>query len=381
MQNRTLQALRVGLYQLFFMDRIPASAAINETVDALKKARQPKWLTGFVNGLLRTVARRQQNIPLPWQDESLVPAVVRLSHPDWLLERWVTRYGEKQTARICRANNTEPPLVLRLNKKMTDRERLLARLHEGKINASPGRYMETAVYIRDYRGSIADLPGFNEGLFQVQDEAAQLISLLLGPLRPAHRYLDGCAGLGGKTSHLAEMLPLITDPPTLTAVEPNEQRRQLLKDNLARLRLTPLVEIIAAPLENIPPMDLFAGILIDAPCSGLGVIRRHPDIRWNRSPKDLLRYQDNQLALLNNAVAFLDTSGVLVYATCSMEPEENEEVIQIFLANHADFTLASSKPYLPPAAENLVTATGFFSTVPEEEGLGGFFAARLIRKM
>jgi 16S rRNA (cytosine967-C5)-methyltransferase len=177
------------------------------------------------------------------------------------------------------------------------------------------------------------------------------------------------------------MLPLIADPPTLTAVEPNEHRRQLLKDNLARLRLTSLVEIIAAPLENIPPIDLFAGILIDAPCSGLGVIRRHPDIRWNRSPKDLLRYQNNQLALLNNAVAFLDTSGVLVYATCSMEPEENEEVIQIFLANHTDFTLASSKPYLPPAAENLVTATGFFSTVPEEEGLGGFFAARLIKKM
>ncbi len=382
MKCRTLQALRVGLYQLVFMDRIPASAAINETVRALKTARQPHWLTGYVNGLLRNISRNIAKLPSPDAASDRLPLSRRMSHPAWLFERWQKRYGRARTMDICQCNNTEPPLSLRVNTEIVTVDRFIKKLARAGIRARPGCFAPAAVRLSEYNGPVAGIPGYAAGFFQVQDEAAQLVSCLLTPLASGKIYLDGCAGVGGKTSHLAQMLPDDGLAARLFAVEPNNRRLQLLKENLTRLQLSSRVNIIHGGLATlrVDKGGGFAGVLIDAPCSGLGVIRRHPDIRWSRQPADLLRHQQKQLALLAATAPLIKAGGVLVYAVCSMEPEESDEVVAEFLADRPEFILSECKDFLPAAARELVDGRGCFRTVPDTRGLDGFFAARFEKR-
>lgn len=379
MKCRTLQALRIGAYQLLFMDRVPDSAAINETVQAVKDAGQPKWLTGFINGVLRNIARDREALPDPRKmDEKRFPLAALLSHPQWLLGRWEKRYGRERAIRICQANNALPPLTLRVNTKKTTRAQLKEDLDRHGLACANGLFASTAVMLDGYKGLIADIPGFVEGYFQVQDEAAQLVTELSGPFGDG-KYLDGCAGLGGKTSHLAQLLP---DGGRVVAVEPNTRRARLLKENLARLGLSAKVTVRQGTLAETDLGDgaPFRAILIDAPCSGSGVIRRHPDIRWSRSEDDLLRYQAKQLSLLHAAAGLLLPGGVLVYATCSIEPEENDQVISRFLTAHPEFALTDCREILSENCAPLVDAKGFFRTLPGDHGMDGFFAARLKKK-
>ena len=376
-KNLTLHALRVGLFQLLFLDRVPASAAINETVQALKDMKQPKWLTGFVNGILRNAERQRECLPTPFNNMPL-PEAALLSHPDWLLGRWKNRYGDALTATICRENNREAGLCLRVNTTLTTADIFLKQLEKAGLNAEVGKYSPVAIKLIDYHGPVIKIPGFTEGLFQVQDEAAQLVSMLLGPLQKNESYLDGCAGLGGKTSHLSQMLPA---KGKLFAIEPNGRRMKKLKENLVRLRLGTSVTIVEGTVDSLIPdmKEKFSGVLIDAPCSGLGVIRRHPDIRWNRTPGDLFRYQEIQSAILDSAAQLLVPDGTLVYATCSTEPEENEGVVNKFLAKHPRFLLSNCRDVLPGNGGLLVDSMGFFRTLPGQDGLDGFFGAKLIK--
>ena len=380
-KNRTLQALRVGIFQLLFLDRVPASAAINETVQALKDLKQPQWLTGFVNGLLRNVQREQQNIPHPLHPKNIdsLPEAAMMSHPEWLINRWKNRYGSAGAITICQKNNTIAPICLRVNTTLTRPAALLEKLRNTGHTVEAGSYSPVAIKLTDFNGPVTAIPGFAAGVFQVQDEAAQLVSLLLDPLQPGRSYLDGCSGLGGKTSHLAQML---APGSTLVALEPNIGRLRKLQENLVRLRLDATVTIVEGTLASLLPdsKEKFAGVLIDAPCSGLGVIRRHPDIRWNRSPEDLLRYQQKQLDLLKDAAQLVALQGILVYATCSTEPEENDDVVNKFLAMQPRFILSDSRDTLPENAAGLVDSKGFFRTLPGRDDLDGFFAARLIKK-
>lgn len=380
--NRTLQALMVGIFQLLFMDRVPASAAINETVQALKDMGQPKWLTGFVNGILRSVDRDCHNIPNPLQTKDIgsLPEAAQLSHPQWLIDRWHQRYGKDRTQSICRNNNTQAPICLRVNTTLTTPSALLQKLTDMGLHVASGKYSPLAITIDDYHGPITAIPGFTDGLFQVQDEAAQMISLLPGTLLPGKSYLDGCAGLGGKTSHLAQLLP---SGSRLVAVEPNAARIKKLKENLARLQLATTVTIVEGTLDALLPdnKEKFDRLLLDVPCSGLGVIRRHPDIRWNRSPDDLLRYQEKQLCLLKDAAQLVAPEGTLIYATCSTEPEENDAAVAKFLASHPQFALSDCRDVLPGSGDRLVDSQGYFRTLPGRDGLDGFFAARMAKKI
>jgi len=378
LKKRTLYALRVGIFQLLFLDRVPPSAAINETVQALKDMKQPQWLAGFVNGVLRGVDRERQNIPHPLNAKisAQLPETARLSHPEWLIKRWQNRYGNTAANSICTKNNTAAPLCLRVNTTRTTPAALLEKLRSEGLHAAAGKYGPLAIKLQDYHGPVTALPGFADGLFQVQDEAAQIVPLLLGPLQPGRSYLDGCAGLGGKTSHLAQMLP---PGSPLVAVEPNSGRLRKLHENLARLRLDTTVTIVEGTLSSLLPdnYEKFAGLLLDAPCSGLGIIRRQPDIRWSRNPADLLRYQEKQLALLSDAAQLVAAPGVIVYATCSTEPEENDAVVKKFLASHPQFVLANCRDILPASAADLVDNQGFFRTLPGQDDLDGFLGARL----
>lgn len=371
MKNLTLQALRVGVLQICFMDKVPESAAVNETVKALRALRQPKWLTGFVNGLLRSLVR-EKNI-LTSLEKSL-PDAVSLNHPDWMYDRWVKRYGKEQAKTICRINNLQPSLSLCLNLTLCDRDAFISQLTKAGFQAREGMTPES-VRISDYRGTISQISGYDKGHFMVQDEGAQLISLMLCPL-PAGTYLDACAGLGGKTIHLAAMLP---QKSTLIAVEPNTARFTLLQENISRMCVSERILPVHSTLATFAGKtdNLFQAILVDAPCSGLGVIRRHPDIRWNRSPEDLKRYRKQQLALLSDTAPMLAPGGILVYATCSIEPEENEEVVTTFLKNHPDFSLDTPQD-IPKSARHFIDENGYLKMLPDENH-DGFFACRITK--
>jgi 16S rRNA (cytosine967-C5)-methyltransferase len=370
-------ALRIGLYQLLYLDRVPAHAAIHETVAALKNCGQPPQIAGLVNGVLRNILRSKEQGD--WHPLSSAPPEVRLNHPAWLVDRWLQRYGEQETERLCRSNNSPPPLVLRVNTRKIDLDSYLSLLRAAGIEAEKGKFAPEAVRLLESGGGPERLPGFQEGYFQVQDEGAQLISYLLGPLMTG-RCLDACAGLGGKTSHLAQLLPAAT---RLEAVEPSAERRRLFKENMRRLGL-PEVPLFAGTLQQLAERqeerDAYQAILLDAPCSGLGVIRRHPEIRWNRRPQDLEKYQLQQLELLRIGASLLAPAGVLVYATCSTEPEENEEVVRAFLAETKGFVLDNAARVLPGPARGLVTGIGCFQTTPGLQETDGFFGARLMRE-
>jgi 16S rRNA (cytosine967-C5)-methyltransferase len=374
MKPLTLAALRIGIVQICRLERIPDSAAVNETVKALKKMRQPGWLCSFVNGTLRNIARSKDTIPGP--DNAGPEGSPALNHPAWLTARWQKRFGREQMQAICRVNNTEPALCLQVNRSRTDRKSLIDQFTEQGITTTPGSFAPDSLILPEQRGAVTDLPGFADGLFQVQDQAARLACELLRPFTKQGRYLDGCAGLGGKTCVLASLLP---EDASLVAVEPDQRRFRLLQENLQREGLAERVAVMQQPLEEFAETkeNLFDGILIDAPCTGTGVIRKHPDIRWNRQPEDFAAAQEKQLALLRTAAALLKPGGVLVYATCSLEPEENQEVIEQFIAANPVFALTDCRDFLPEAAASLVDANGFFAPLPTEE-IEGFFAARLV---
>lgn len=376
MKPLTRMALRVGVYQLIFLDRIPDSAAVNETVKVLKKERQPPWIINFVNGVLRTVVRSRESLPPPdGKDEKGNPF---LNHPEWLVRRWQAQYGSETTGRICRVNNREPVLVIRTNTLKTTSAELARLLTDSGCEVQPGQYAPHSLVLHSLPGPVAALPGYEEGLFHVQDEAAQLAGMLLAPFETGARCLDACAGLGGKTCHLAQLLPLDTE---LVAVEPSRNRFRVLEQNLMRLELDRRVEVFNGGLADFAQAEpgRFHRILVDAPCSGTGVIGRHPDIRWNRRQEDLPGYQQLQLALLDLAASLLMPGGLLVYVTCSMEPEENQQVVEKCLEGHADILRTDSRKFLPPPAAQMVDREGYFSPTPAD-GLDGFFAARLVRK-
>ncbi len=374
MKPRTLIAVRLGIYQLVCMDRIPARAAVNETVAAFKAARQPAWLVRVVNGILRSVARERKQLPSPTEAVREHPDL--LNHPSWLIRRWQHHFGNERCRRICLGNNEEVPLILRVNTRLTDTGGLQARFAAAEMTTLPGQYSELALILPGYHGEIRNLPGYDEGLFVVQDEAAQLAAMLLGPFRPGEEVLDGCAGLGGKTTHLAAMLPAAAG---LTAVEPDQRRYRLLGENLKRLQIKG-VETVHTGLKGFAAGTdrRFTAIFLDVPCSGTGVIRRRPDIRWNRREGDLAALRKRQQRLLRTAAALLAPGGRLVYATCSLEPEENEEMVEEFLAENPDFRIRDARHHLPAAAAELVTDRGYFQPLPDQ-GLDGFFAALLLR--
>jgi 16S rRNA (cytosine967-C5)-methyltransferase len=371
------QGLAVGLYQLLFLDRIPPSAAVNETVNAVKAAKIPKRLHGFVNGVLRQSIRQRDTLPPP--DAPGEDGQPILNHPDWLTTRWAARFGTSEMQAICRSNNNRQPLTLRINGETIRPADYLSLLLQQEINAVPGRYAPEALLLEDYSGPITALPGFREGYFQVQGEAAQLAALLLRPFRPKGRYLDGCAGLGGKTGHLLQLLAPYGAH--LTAVEPEPNRLDKLQGSLTTLTEHENLTLFKGNLRQFREKNekLFDGILIDAPCSGTGIIGRQPDIRWRRQPEDILRYSAIQRELLNLAASILLPGGILVYATCSLEDEENMANVSAFLHENSRFSLTDCAPWLPEETASLIRE-GCFQPLPSEN-IDGFFAARLVRNI
>lgn len=367
----TRNILRLGAYQMLFLDRVPVSAAV-DTATELAKAYGKKH--GYVNGLLRNLDRKREAIIGPDQIDPLKRLSILYSHPEWLVRRWVKRFGEKTTEALLRQNNQPAPLVIRTNTQRTTREELKASLAAEGVNAAETRYSPLGIEIVS-APALQGLSSFQPGWFMVQDEAAQLISMMLAP-GPGETVLDACAAPGGKATHLAE---LMQGRGSLIALESDPKRIKRIRENCARLGAT-----IIVPTRGDASLfreGRYDKVLIDAPCSGLGVLRRHPDGRWTKTEKSIFDRQALQKEILNNCSTLLKPGGALVYATCSTEPEENEDVITDFLARRGDeFVIDDPRPYLPGPAGALVDEKGFFHSYPAAFEIDGFFGVRMVKK-
>ncbi len=378
MDPEVRNALRLGAYQILFT-RIPVHVAVAETIKILKRKKRGEWIVGFVNAILRELARRKDEILLPPREmDPVAYLAVRYSYPRWLVERWLARFGEEETEALLRAGNERPVLVVRANTLRLTRDQLLLYLKAEIPEAAPCKYSPDGIVLRGFQGRITNLKAFKVGWLQVQDEASQLVSYLVAP-RPGERILDACAGVGGKTTHLAQ---LMRNTGRIYAMDLLPWRLERLKENAKRLGVTNIEVITGDATKAIDALggNFFDRILIDAPCTGTGVIRRHPDIKWARGPEDLVRVPEKQLALLKSLAPLLRRGGVMVYATCSLEPEENEEVISRFLEEVPGFEIEDAKEALPTSAHELVGEDGFMRTYPHRHGLDGFFGARLRKK-
>lgn len=359
--------LRITLYQLLFLDKIPAYAAVNEAVEIAKVAK-PKS-AGFVNGVLRSLLRQLAKS----SDGAPANLAEEYSHPQWLVDRWREVFGEEQAKALMLANNQRTPLVVRGNQRKTSREKLLELWLASGIAAEAGTAAPQAIRLPT-GVSIETLPGFVEGLFQVQSEASQLVAYLLGP-EPGENILDACAAPGGKATHLAE---LTDDQGKIIALDTSARGVERIEQNAKRLGLTsihaqcanaskPLAENLAGPYDRI---------LVDAPCSGLGTLRSHPEIKWQRDAGDIVRLAALQARILQTVARYLKPGGVLVYSTCTLTVEENQQVIEDFLAANNQFELTDAARYLPPSARHMVQEK-YFQALPQRDDTDGFFAARL----
>ncbi len=374
MDPQVRNLLRLSSYQLLFT-RIPERAAVAEAVKLIKRGRG-KWVVSFVNAVLRKIAKVRDNPPEPPREMNPVAYLsVRYSYPEWLVERWLARFGEEETERLLSAGNEKPPLVVRVNTLRVTRDQLLLYLRSEIPEAEACRFSPEGIVLHGFRGRITDLKAFQAGWLQVQDEASQLVSYMVSP-KPGERILDACAGVGGKTTHLAQ---LMQNKGHIYAYDLYEWRLERLRENAERLGINNVKTVTADVTEAVKELGeaFFDRILIDAPCTGTGVIRRHPDIKWARRPEDLVEVPKKQLTLLKGLAEALKPGGVLVYATCSLEPEENEEVIARFLEDHTDFEIEDPRRVLPDSAHELVDQRGFLRTYPHRHGLDGFFGVRL----
>ncbi len=379
-----LDALRLGAYQLLHLERVPPRAAVDDAVEITKRAGK-RSAAGLVNAILRAIARDGSRAPLPpppdpsradWRDAALDYLSVTLSHPRWLASRWLDRHGPDAAAAWARFNNTPAPLTLRVNTLRTTASALMAELRAAGVEAEPARYAPDGLIVRHGNPLLTPLAG--TGLFVVQDEASQLVALFAGA-RPGDRVLDACASPGNKTLALAGDM---RGKGLLVAVDVRERRIGLLRRTLASATLRS-AHIVRADLSRPAPFrPCFDLVLLDAPCSGLGTIRRDPDIRWRRDEGELPHFASVQVRMLERAAAVVRPGGRLVYATCSSEPEENDEVVARFLEPHSDFRLVDPRADLSQlrvGVAAVLDATGCLRTLPWAHGLEGFFAAMLVK--
>lgn len=370
-------ALRLGAYQLLYMDKIPASAAVNESVQLVKRAgrRLGRDWSGFTNAILRSLQRTPEPSWPTLEQDPVESLSVRFSCPSWLTERWLRRAGATEAQTWCHAALNPPPLTIRVNTLRMTRATLLDVCRQAGYSAQPTKISPQGL-IFDQHHPVQTLPHYQEGAFYVEDEAAQLIPLLLGP-RPGERLLDACAAPGGKATHLAA---LMDNSGEIVAVDRSESRLNLLRANCRRLGVSIVTPCVGDILAHAPPAadaGGFDGILVDAPCSGLGVLRRHPEGKWHKDTAAIDRHHQIQSRLLEAVSRLLRAGGRLVYSTCSTEPEENEQVIDGFCRTHHEFHREHVGSWLPPAALPLITSQGDLSTMGNAFSMDGFYAARL----
>ena len=378
-----LDILRLSLFQLLFLTRVPASAAVDDAVSLTKAARK-KSAAGLTNAVLRQLARTRNRLELPQRsspigemprDALIEFLTVSGSHPRWLVERWVDRLGADATAAWVEFNNREPALALRANTLRITRHELAGRLKAVGVETTATRYAPDGLIVRE--GHPLRTSEYTAGMFFVQDEASQLVPLLAGA-RPRSRALDACAAPGGKTLALAAG---VARGGVLVASDVSRRRVALLREILGKAG-DDRTHVMQFDLERGAPFPaVFDLVLLDAPCTGLGTLRRDVDIRWRRSPEDVRQAAARQGRMIATAASLVAPHGRLVYATCSSEPEENEDVVDGFLAGHADFEPVPTGDLVADGVPaELLDERGRLVTRPDRHELEVFFGAALERR-
>ncbi len=362
-------AMRVALYQILFLDRIPHSAAVNESVGIVKTGAGPR-VANMVNGVLRSIVRRLHSIS--WPDRSSDEAryfAVMYSHPIWMVERWLERFGPSEAEALLNANNRRPDLSLRVNPLRALVEEVRRNLEEDGVGVAMSPYDPWSLRVNSI-GSVGDHPLFRAGAVTVQDEAAVLASRITG-VKPGMTVIDLCAAPGGKATAMAEML---AGSGHVLAVDRHAGRLRGVDESARRLGVESVVETMQGDARTVTPPQADV-VLVDAPCSGLGVIDRKPDIKRTRTPEDIARTVGLAGQILENASRLVRAGGSLVYTTCTIEPEENDGVIRAFIDRHPEYTVEA----VPPSIPNDVRDGPFLRTYPHRHGIDGSFGAVLRR--
>jgi 16S rRNA (cytosine967-C5)-methyltransferase len=362
-------AMRVALYQILFLSKIPHPAAVNEAVEFVKKIRGQK-AANLVNAVLRNIIRNLNKLPTPDHETDPVQYLsIMYSHPSWMVKRWVDRYGLYETEQLLSANNERPTIVVRANTLKITADELVKLFEERNIRNTRSKYLENFIKVGHLSG-IYNLDLFEKGYFSVQDESSGLVVKLLDP-KPGETVIDLCSAPGGKTTFIGE---LMKNQGKIIAVDKYEHRLNLVKQSCERLGVENVEFIPKDALEvDVEPADK---VLVDAPCSGLGVIQKKPDIKWQRELSDIRNLAKTQIELLEKASKLVKNGGVIVYSTCTIEPEENIEVVKEFLSRHPEFKIDDARNYLP---SDIVNGEGCMETYPHKHDMDGGFAVRLIK--
>ena len=362
--------LHIGLYQLRYLSQIPESAAVNTSVELAKKNGLGK-LTGVVNGILREYLRMSINTdPLVLPSNPVAKLGILHSFPDWIIQNWLKQLEESEVDRLCSWFNQPPAIDLRVNILKTSVEEVETALLKAGVSVSRLPYLPQALRLTGGTGSIQKLPGYHEGWWIVQDSSAQLVTHLLDP-QPGETVIDACAAPGGKTTHIAE---LMKDRGAIIASDRDGKRLKKVQANAQRLKLQSIQTCVGDSLQLKQFREKGDRVLLDAPCSGLGTLHKRPDIRWRQTPDKIEELSRLQTDLLEQVATWIKPKGVLVYATCTLNPLENEKVIQSFLHRHPHWSIE-----IPSSFRGCYFATseGWLKIFPQRHNMDGFFLVRL----
>ena len=367
-----LAVLRTAVYQILFLT-VPDNAACNEAVKLVNE-RGYKGLSGFVNGLLRTIARKKQNMTLPEENTAEYLHIV-YSHPLWLVKMWIAYYGYAQTEALCKANNISPDVTIRINTTQTNQTALQEMLEKEQISVQKGVLCENALHLT----KTADLTksmSFQNGLFHVQDESSQLAVAALAP-KSGQKILDICAAPGGKSFTIAQMME---NKGEVVARDIYAHKVDLIAEGAKRLGLSIVhTEVSDATVFLEKDKEAFDAVLADVPCSCLGLLRKKPDIRLKKDGSEIDNLIPIQRKILEQAAMYVKTGGVLLYSTCTLSKKENEKNVEWFLQNHPEYTLEDMTPYLPKQMADM-GKQGYLTVFPHIHHTDGFFIARLKKK-
>ncbi|MCS7192209.1 MAG: 16S rRNA (cytosine(967)-C(5))-methyltransferase RsmB [Armatimonadetes bacterium] len=364
--------LRMSAYELIFFKH-PTSIVGNEYVKLAKKFGH-KGVASLVNAIVRQIGEKWQEVTIPSISENPIEHVsIITSHPKWMVKRWVNFWGIEETLNLCRANNEPPPLCIRVNLKHTERELVANALEFRCKKVEPSEWLSECLRIETTK-DVTKLPEFVSGLFTVQDEGAMVVPHLLEP-KPNEIIIDACAAPGGKTTHIAE---LTKDEAEIIAVDSHPSRLKLVEENAKRLKLFRIKTLLGDWTKLANHFVNYADkVLLDVPCSGTGTLRRKADLRWRKSEEIIVQLSKLQMQLLEVSANVVKKGGIIVYSTCSLEPEEDEKVVKEFLDLHPEFVLEEPKPFLPAEIPEAITDDNFLRLFPHKHNTDGVFAARL----
>lgn len=370
--GKALDILRLGIYQLFYLEKVPSHAAVNESVELAKKSTHA-GMVKFVNAVLREISRKRAEVrPPDLQEDSVAYLSVVNSHPVWLVKKWIDELGFEETQALTKADNLRPKLCIRANTLKISPGNLIVDLRKKGIQADASFFVPEAVVVQS-PGDITGWPEFNEGLFTVQGEASMLVSYVVNAKR-GETILDLCAAPGGKATHLAQMM---RNEGKIIAIDINAKRLALINKAAKRLGIG-IIETVQADVtelssEMVPQADK---VLVDAPCSGLGVLAKRPDARWRKKPEQIKELVMLQRKLLDSAAKFVRSGGALIYSTCTISKDENQDVVESFLTKHREFEIEDVSVYLPGRIKPKESWAQFY---PHRNGLDGIFVARMIK--